>query len=232
MPMTIHRIQMQGMNLVLSEVFLLNRINMVSDLKMPLPFPVLTTNTVAYPARNPLAVQLQKVAWCINAGLKTRVYFVTLGGFDTHVNQFTKDSTIPGQGQLHKYLGEAISLFQKDIENMGLADNVIGMTYSEFGRRVNQNSSQGTDHGTSAPMFLFGKPINGEVYGRNPNLADHKASDPTTLDVYGDLAWEFDFRKVYAAILTQWFGSDELHNAILNKPNLLGIQAIRILKMQ
>ncbi len=170
-----------------------------------------TTNTVIYPSGNPLAVQLQKVAWCINAGLKTRVYFVTLGGFDTHVNENTKDPTL-GQGLLHKYLGEAISLFQKDLENMSLADRVIGMTYSEFGRRVNQNGSQGTDHGTAAPMFLFGKPINGELYGNNPNL------DPAKLDIYGDLIQQFDFRQVYAALLTQWFGVDDtLRKAILNK---------------
>ncbi len=171
-----------------------------------------TTNTVTYPSVNPLAVQLQKVAWCIKGGLQTRVYFVTLGGFDTHVSQNTKDPSA-GQGLLHKYLGEAISLFQKDIENMGFADNVIGMTYSEFGRRVNQNGSFGTDHGTAAPMFLFGKPINGELYGENPKL------DAAHLDIYGDLQATFDFRQIYAALLTQWFGvSDELRKSILNKP--------------
>jgi len=180
-----------------------------------------TKNTVAYPSGNPLAVQLQKVAWCINAGLKTRVYFVTLGGFDTHVSQNTKDPTV-GQGLLHKNLGEAISLFQKDLENMNLADNVIGMTYSEFGRRVNQNGSFGTDHGTAAPMFLFGKSVNGELYGNTPYLNPYDPNhpnDPTTLDLYGDLRWQFDFRQVYAALLTQWFGADDvLRKAILNKP--------------
>jgi uncharacterized protein (DUF1501 family) len=180
--------------------------------------PNATTNNVTYPSSNPLAVQLQKVAWCINAGLETRVYFVTLGGFDTHVNQNTKDPTV-GQGLLHHYLGEAISLFQKDLEGMsaGTADRVIGMTYSEFGRRVEQNGSSGTDHGTAAPMILFGKPINGELYGHNPNLHPN-SSDPTSLDIYGNLTPQFDFRQVYAALLTQWFGvSDDLRKAILNK---------------
>ncbi|MEP7236061.1 MAG: DUF1501 domain-containing protein, partial [Ignavibacteriota bacterium] len=174
--------------------------------------PNATKNTVAYPAINPLAVQLQRVAWCINAGLKTRVYFVSLGGFDTHVNQSTMDPS-QGQGLLHKYLGEAISLFQKDLENMNKADNVIGMTYSEFGRRVNQNGSFGTDHGTAAPMFLFGKEVAGELYGYNPKL------DPADLDIYGDLKHQFDFREVYAALLTQWFGmNDTMRKSILNKP--------------
>jgi uncharacterized protein (DUF1501 family) len=168
-----------------------------------------TTNKVTYPTGNSLAAQLQKVAWCINGGLTTRVYFVSLGGFDTHVSQNTKDPTI-GQGLLHKYLGEAIAAFQSDIEAMGFADNVIGMTYSEFGRRVEQNGSQGTDHGTAAPMFLFGKPLNGELYGNNPDL--------TNLDPNGNLISQFDFRQVYAALLTQWFGADDnLRKAILNQ---------------
>jgi uncharacterized protein (DUF1501 family) len=170
-----------------------------------------TTNKAAYPINNPLAAQLQKVAWCINGGLKTRVYFVSLGGFDTHINQYTKDPT-QGQGLLHKYLGEAVSAFQSDMEQMGLADRVIGMTYSEFGRRVNQNGSNGTDHGTAAPMFLFGAQINGELYGDNPKL------DAAHLDQYGDLIADFDFRKVYAALLTQWFGVDDsLRKSILNQ---------------
>jgi uncharacterized protein (DUF1501 family) len=176
-----------------------------------------TTNKATYPSGNPLAAQLQKVAWCINGGLKTRVYFVTLGGFDTHVNQYTKDQT-QGQGLLHKYLGEAIAAFQSDMEQMGFADNVIGMTYSEFGRRVEQNGSNGTDHGTAAPMFLFGKPINGELYGRSPNLNPNSSSDPSTLDIYGNLTWQFDFRQIYAALLTQWFGAnDVLRKSILNQ---------------
>ncbi|MEI8135616.1 MAG: DUF1501 domain-containing protein [bacterium] len=182
--------------------------------------PDATKNIATYPTGNSLATQLQKVAWCIKGGLKTRVYFVTLGGFDTHVNQFTKDPA-QGQGLLHKYLGEAIAAFQSDIEALGFGDNVLGMTYSEFGRRVNQNGSQGTDHGTAAPMFLFGKQVNGEVYGRHPNLTPNTPSDPTSLDQYGDLTAQFDFRQVYAALLTQWFGlNDNLRKTILNKPEV------------
>jgi len=173
--------------------------------------PNATTNKVTYPTNNPLASTLQKVAWCINGGLATRVYFVTLGGFDNHVNEYSKDPT-QGQGLLHKYLGEAIATFQSDIEAMGFGDNVIGMTYSEFGRRVNQNGSMGTDHGTAAPMFLFGKQINGELYGNTPKL------DTASLDPNGNLVWQFDFRQIYAALLTQWFGAnDTLRKSILNQ---------------
>jgi len=183
-----------------------------------------TSNKVAYPTDNPLAAQLQKVAWCINGGLKTRVYFITMGGYDTHVNQNSRDTSQPGQGLLHQQLGQAISLFQQDIEAMGFSDNVIGMTYSEFGRRLNENGSNGTDHGAAAPMFLWGKPVNGELYGHNPNLNGNDPNDPTTLDIYGDLSRQFDFRQVYGAILTQWFGAnDSLRKAILNSPDFTTI---------
>jgi uncharacterized protein (DUF1501 family) len=167
-----------------------------------------TTNKVAYPSTNPLAMQLQKVAWCIQAGMTTKVYFVQQGGYDTHVQQNSMDAT-SGQGILLKQLAEAITLFQKDMELMGVADRVVGMTYSESGRRVNQNSTSGTDHGTAAPMFVFGNAVNGNVFGSNPNLS--------SLDIYGDLVKEFDFRQVYSALLGQWFGvNQQLRKGVLN----------------
>ncbi len=167
-------------------------------------------NNVTYPAANPLAQQLKKVAWCISKGMKTKVYFVQQGGYDTHIQQNSKDYTA-GQGKLLFELAEAISLFQADIEAFGIADKVIGMTYSEFGRRVNENGSAGTDHGTCAPQFVFGSQVNGNVYGNNPNL--------TNLDIYADLKNQFDFRQLYASVLSDWFGgSDALRKAVLNKP--------------
>lgn len=170
--------------------------------------PNATTNKVTYPADNPLAMQLQKVAWCIQAGMTTKVYFVQQGGYDTHVQQNSKDP-LSGQGILLRQLAEAITTFQNDIEAMQVADRVIGMTYSEFGRRVNQNGSAGTDHGTSAPMFVFGNAVNGNVFGSNPNLSN--------LDIYGDLINQFDFRQVYSALLGQWFGVDQqLRKAVLS----------------
>ncbi len=178
--------------------------------------PNATKNTVTYPTSS-LAKQLQKVAWCINAGMTTKVYFVQQTGYDTHVNQFSNDSSQTGQGMLLKDLAEAITAFQQDVENMGFGDRVVGMTYSEFGRRVNQNGSNGTDHGTCAPMFVFGTGINGEVYGNNPSL--------TNLDIYGDLINQFDFRQIYAALLGQWFGVDDtLRKAILNNHDVSTLQ--------
>jgi uncharacterized protein (DUF1501 family) len=165
-------------------------------------------NVALYPANNRLAQQLETVAWCIGAGMKTKIYFAQLGGFDTHVEQRSKDPGATGHGQLLAMLSDAISAFQTDLEQRGVADKVIGMTYSEFGRRVNENGSRGTDHGTCAPQFLFGNEINGDVYGDNPNLKD--------LDVYGDLKWRVDFRQLYAGVLGDWFGVDTpLRKAIL-----------------
>lgn len=175
-------------------------------------FPSTPTNNVSYPTGNRLAQQLKKVAWCISKGMKTRVYFVSQAGYDTHVQQ---ESKVPdaGQGLLLFQLAEAISLFQQDIEAFGVADRVIGMTYSEFGRRVHDNDSAGTDHGTAAPQFFFGNEINGELYGDHPKLA---ISD---LDQYQDLKPQYDFRQLFAAVLTDWFGaSANLRKAVLNKP--------------
>ena len=98
-------------------------------------------------------------------------------------------------------LSEAVSLFVQDCEQLGTADRVAGLTFSEFGRRVAENGSQGTDHGTAAPLFVFGKNIiGGKIHGHNPDLVN--------LDSRGDLLMEYDYRQVYAASLLQWFGTN------------------------
>lgn len=166
------------------------------------------TNNVSYPLNNRIADQLKRVAWCIGSGFKTRVYFVSQNGYDTHVQQNSKDAAA-GHGLLLSQLSQAIASFQADLEAFGVADRVIGMTYSEFGRRVDDNGSAGTDHGTCAPQFLFGTQINGELYGAMPNLSD--------LDENEDLKWKVDFRQLYANVLGDWFGvSEPMRKAILN----------------
>lgn len=171
-------------------------------------FPTTPKNKVTYPQNNRLAEQLKRVAWCIAAGMKTKVYFVSQGGYDTHVSQNSSDPTA-GHGLLLTQLADAISAFQADLEASGVADRVIGMTYSEFGRRVNDNDSNGTDHGTCAPQLLFGTEINGAIYGEDPDLSD--------LDTNGDLKWRVDYRQLYSAVLADWFGTGEpLRKAILN----------------
>ncbi|TAE51791.1 MAG: DUF1501 domain-containing protein, partial [Bacteroidetes bacterium] len=124
-----------------------------------------------YPAagQNKLADQLKIVAQLIAGGLKTRVYITSLGGFDTHAAQTDSSDTTTGQhANLLGALSQAITAFQDDLDLLGVADRVVGLTYSEFGRRIKSNASLGTDHGTAAPLFVFGTRVNGQVFGANP----------------------------------------------------------------
>jgi hypothetical protein len=114
-------------------------------------------------------------------------------GFDTHAGQAGPHGTLLQQ------LAAAIAVFQKDLELLGVADRVAGICFSEFGRRVKQNASLGTDHGTAAPMIVFGQPVNGGVYGAHPSLTDLEQ---------GDLKHVFDYRQIYATLLEQWLMSD------------------------
>ncbi|GAB3993378.1 DUF1501 domain-containing protein [Spirosoma daeguense] len=162
-------------------------------------------NLATYPASNALAAQLKIIARLIHGGMQTKVYYLTLGGFDTHATQVsTTDTTVGAHANLLKTLSDAILAFQTDLAQLKLEDRVVGMTFSEFGRRAISNSSYGTDHGTSAPMFLFGSAIKTPIVGKNPNLSD--------LD-NNNLKMQTDFRQVYAAILTDWFGTDNTTEA-------------------
>jgi uncharacterized protein (DUF1501 family) len=145
---------------------------------------------------NSLADQLKIVARLISGGLKTRIYVVNLGGFDTHSGQLGPHSTLLGR------LATAIWAFQDDLLQLGLDQRVIGMTFSEFGRRIKSNASGGTDHGSAAPMFLFGANINRGVYGTSPVL-------PATATVNDNVPMQHDFRWVYASILQDWFGASQ-----------------------
>lgn len=157
-------------------------------------------NLVTYPANNPLGDQLKIIARLISGGLQTKVYYVTLGGFDTHASQVdATDSTLGTHANLLKTLSDAVLAFQNDLNKLKIEDRVVGMTFSEFGRRAISNGSRGTDHGTSAPMFVFGTAIKSSMVGKNPNLSD--------LD-NNNLKMQTDFRQVYAAILKDWFGTN------------------------
>jgi uncharacterized protein (DUF1501 family) len=146
-----------------------------------------------------LANQLKLVAQLIGGGLKTKFYYVTIGGFDTHSDQVNAtDSTIGSHSNLLKNLSEAISAFHTDLTTLGVSKNVLGMTYSEFGRRIKENGSSGTDHGAAAPMFLFGDYVNPIVLGK-PGIL------PSTAKVEDNLPMQYDFRSIYGSILSQWF---------------------------
>ena len=152
-----------------------------------------------YPNNNGLADQLKIVARLIKGGLKTRVYMVNFGGFDTHSLQTTTtDTTVGTHATLLGRVSDAIKAFQDDCKYLEIEDRVVGMTFSEFGRRVKSNASTGTDHGAAAPMFLFGKPIQGGVLGENPTIQQ-------VATVNDNVPMQYDFRSVYATVLEKWF---------------------------
>jgi uncharacterized protein (DUF1501 family) len=149
---------------------------------------------VEYPSNNPLAAQLQMVAQLIAGNLGTRLFSVQIGGFDTHAAQFDQ------QANLLRQLGDALAAFVQDLGAMGKLDDVVLMTFSEFGRRVAQNGSNGTDHGTAEPMFVIGSHVMPGLHAVYPSLQD--------LDDNGDLKFNVDFRNVYATILRDHLGVD------------------------
>lgn len=156
------------------------------------------TQQAAYPADNSLAAQLKIVARLIKGGLKTRVYLVEHKGFDTHSLQTdTVDTTVGRHADLLSELSQAVKAFQDDLQFLQIEDRVVGMTFSEFGRRIKSNSSGGTDHGAAAPMFVFGKKVNTTVLGITPAI-------PTTATVNDNIPMQHDFRSVYASLLQQW----------------------------
>jgi uncharacterized protein (DUF1501 family) len=147
---------------------------------------------VQYPTGG-FADGLKVLAEAIVQGLGLRVGYITLGGFDTHANQ------VKDQPALLKTLAEGVSAFYADLAAHGKADDVVVMTWSEFGRRVHENGNQGTDHGTAAPLFVLGNAVTGGIYGEPPNLGN--------LDQTGNLKFTIDFRQVYATILDRWLGA-------------------------
>ena len=152
-----------------------------------------------YPEENYLADQLKIVARLIKGGLKTRVYTVTMGGFDTHKKQVNaSDTTTGNHANLLKNIATAVSAFQNDLELMQLDDRVLGMTFSEFGRRIKSNASLGTDHGAAAPLMMFGKHVKKGVLGNSPDI-------PADIQVVNNIPFQYDFRSVYSSVLQQWF---------------------------
>ena len=149
------------------------------------------TNAVDYPDSD-LAEHLAAVARLVKGGLDSRIFLVSLSGFDTHANQIARHQT------LMETLGGAVAAFQSDLEASGDDERVLTMTFSEFGRRVQENGSGGTDHGTAAPLFAFGKNVEGGFFGDAPDLSD--------LDGTGNVGHSNDFRSVYATALGSWLG--------------------------
>lgn len=158
-------------------------------------------NLVTYPTNNSLADQLKIVSRLIHGGLQTKIYYVTLGGFDTHSDQVSATDTSTGaHATLMQRLSEGITAFMDDLKAQGTQDRVVGMTFSEFGRRAISNGSKGTDHGWASPLFVFGNAVKTQVIGKNPDLKALKDNNITL---------QADFREVYAAILKDWMGASD-----------------------
>ena len=159
------------------------------------------STSAAYP-KNIFGKQLQTISQFINSGLETQVYYAGLSGFDTHANQ---ENT---QARLLKLYAESMEVFIADLQKNNTFDDVLILTFSEFGRRVKQNESKGTDHGTANNVFVMGKNLKKQgLYNDLPSLGD--------LDKNGNLKYEIDFREIYATILDKWLAVDDV--AILNK---------------
>ena len=149
-----------------------------------------TERPVTYP-ESALAQRLKTIAQLIDAGLKTRVYYVELDGFDTHSQQPAAHAALLQQ------FGDAVRAFVDDVAHHGHGNRTLVMSFSEFGRRVAENASQGTDHGAAAPMFLAGSRVRAGLVGEHPSLDDLED---------GDVKFHTDFRQVYATLLERWLG--------------------------
>ena len=161
------------------------------------------TQQSTYPSNNALADQLKIVARLIKGGLKTKLYLVSFGSFDTHSRQVNAtDVTTGTHANLLQNLGDAIKAFQDDLQFLQIDQRVVGMTFSEFGRRIKSNASTGTDHGSAAPLFVFGRQATPGVTGDTPTL-------PANASVNDNINFQYDFRDVYSTLLSNWLCVDE-----------------------
>ena len=183
-------------------------------------------NTVDYPEDNRLAQLLKGVALLIAGGLQTKIYVVNLGGFDTHAEQVVDGDTTTGEhAELLGTLSQAMSIFQSDLMGLGVDQRVLSMTFSEFGRRIRSNDSFGTDHGTAAPLMLFGSCVNPNILGDNPEISPD-------VSITEGVPMQYDFRDIYGSVLMDWFSVEEdtvrelLHEDFTHLPILMDCSAV------
>jgi hypothetical protein len=140
------------------------------------------------------------IARLLSGGVKTKIFLARLGGFDTHAEQVEPyDATMGTHAALLYHISSAMKAFQDDLKELDIEDRVLTMTFSEFGRRAYSNGSYGSDHGTSAPMFVFGKMVKPGVTGTNPDL--------NNLD-RGNLRYQYDYRQVFTSAVVDWLEAD------------------------
>lgn len=146
-----------------------------------------------------LSSQLQDIAYLLSGGIGTKIFIATLGGFDTHSQQVSGDNSAGIHAELMRELSDSIKAFCDDLELLGLSNRVLGLTFSEFGRRIRSNQSDGTDHGDAGPLFLFGECVQGGILGNNPAI-------DVAVDQLTGVPFQYDFRDVYGSVLVDWFG--------------------------
>jgi uncharacterized protein (DUF1501 family) len=158
----------------------------------------------------PVGADMKRILALIKAGSPARFYYLNFGSFDTHVSQAAAHSGLFNQ------LGDAMMAFLRDLKSIGRENDVAVMAFTEFGRRVKENASFGTDHGVASPMFVFGHKVKGGFYGEHPSLTD--------LDE-GDLRMTTDFRSVYATMIKEWMGYEDSKTILKGDFPTLGVFA-------
>jgi len=163
--------------------------------------------SVTYPGTG-LGQALRAVAGAMSKGIGTKVFFVQVGGFDTHASQNTTAAT-GAYYKLMAALDDGLSAFYNDLRNSGLINDTLLLSFSEFGRRITENGSGGTDHGAASVMLAMGGGVQGGLYGTAPSL-DPAGSNPTLENGGNDVTYETDFRAAYARVIDNWLGGDSV----------------------
>ncbi|RLD71504.1 MAG: hypothetical protein DRI98_04975 [Bacteroidetes bacterium] len=171
-----------------------------------------SNSTVEYPESYPyaspirangLSSQLRLIARLIEGGIKTKIFLCRIGGFDTHGEQVDEnDPSLGTHAALLYNMSGAVKAFYDDLNQLGIDEKVLSLTFTEFGRRAKSNDSYGTDHGTATPVFVFGTQLNNGIYGVNPSLK------PEDLNNY-NLVYNIDYRQIYTSIIQDWFEGDD-----------------------
>ncbi len=153
-----------------------------------------------YPANNQLARELKIVSQLISGGLQTKIYVLSINGFDTHAYQTAKDDATQGMHSIYlKLLSEAVHAFTQDLKKLGHFNRVSILAYSEFGRQIKSNASFGTDHGDATSLFMIGNSLAAPMLGNLPVIGEH-------VEQQAGLSTEIDFRNFYSSFAEQWFG--------------------------
>jgi uncharacterized protein (DUF1501 family) len=163
--------------------------------------------TVAYP-NNGFGQALQAIAGAMAKGTGTKVFWVQTGGFDTHASQDT-NSDAGAYVKLMVTLNDGLTAFYNDLKNSGLLSQSLLLSFSEFGRRITENGSKGTDHGSASVMLAMGGSVHGGLFGTAASLTTDP-QNPTLENNTADVKYENDFRSVYAKVIDNWLGGDSV----------------------